>query len=72
MKKNIGRFDQILRMGIGLGLIYIGFIDTSFIDDPLSSNIIGGFGALNIFVALLRSCPLYSLTGISTCQEKTK
>jgi Inner membrane protein YgaP-like, transmembrane domain len=64
--KNIGRFDQILRIGISLSLIYIGLIDEQIIPDPLSSYIIGGIGVLNLIIALVRFCPLYVATGINT------
>lgn len=70
MKKNIGRLDQVLRMGISLILIYIGFIDEAFISDSLSSNIIGGGGVVFFVVALVRTCPLYAITGINTCHTK--
>jgi len=69
MSKNIGRLDQILRIGISLGLIYIGLINEEFIQDPLSSYIIGTLGVLNLVIALVRYCPLYSLTKINTCHR---
>lgn len=72
MKKNVGRLDQILRIGISLFLIYIGFINETFINDSLSSNIFGIIGVLNLIVALTRLCPLYIVTGINTCQTKTQ
>lgn len=72
MKRNVGRLDQILRVGISLVLIYIGFIDKEFITDPLSSSIIGIVGVLSLVVALLRFCPLYVVTGISTCNRKNQ
>ncbi len=70
MKTNVGRLDQILRIGISLILIYIGFIDEEIIYDSLSSNIIGTIGILNMVVAVARSCPLYTVAGISTCHTK--
>ena len=72
MKINVGRLDQILRIGISLVLIYIGFIDTGFIQDSLSSYLVGAVGLLNMLVALVRSCPLYSLAGINTCQTNNQ
>ena len=72
MTKNIGRFDQILRIGLSLGLIYAGFIDEEFINDSFSSNIIGVIGVLSLIVALSRFCPLYVITGINTCHQKDK
>ena len=70
MKTNVGRLDQILRAGISLILVYIGFIDKTFINDPLSSNIIGIIGILNLIVAIVRYCPLYVVAGINTCPAK--
>jgi len=72
MKTNVGRLDQVLRVGISLILIYVGFIDSSLIVDSLSSNIIGTIGALNLIVALSRFCPLYVIAGINTCQTDKK
>jgi len=70
MIKNIGRFDQVLRLGISMGLVYIGLIDEQFIKDPLSSYIIGTVGVVNVIIALVRFCPLYVITGISTCSHR--
>ena len=70
MKKNIGRLDQILRIGISMVLIYLGFIDKEVISDALSANIIGTIGVLNLIVATVRFCPLYIVAGINTCQKK--
>jgi len=72
MKINVGRLDQFLRISISLILIYIGFIDDNIIHDPLSSNILGTIGVLFIIVALVRFCPLYTLTGINTCHKKSQ
>lgn len=67
MKINIGRLDQAIRITISFVLIYIGFIDEDIISDPLSSNIIGYFGAIMMFIAVVRLCPLYTIVGINTC-----
>ncbi len=71
MTKNIGRFDQVLRVGISLGLVYVGLIDESFIQDPLSSYIIGAIGVVNIVIAIARFCPLYVVAHINTCPHKS-
>lgn len=63
---NVGRFDQILRIGIGALLIWVGFVDTDVIGDRLIATLVGLFGALNLIAALLRVCPVYTLTGINT------
>jgi len=70
MHKNVGRLDQILRIGIGISLIYAGFINESIINDTLSSYIVGGLGLMNIIVALIRHCPFYTMIGLNTCPLK--
>jgi len=63
---NVGRLDQILRIGIGLVLVWIGFVDRSLIGEPVIAGAVGLFGLLNILAALVRVCPFYNLTGINT------
>ncbi len=66
-KKNIGRLDQFLRMGISAGMIYAGAF---LIEDPFSAWFLGALGVGNFIVALVRYCPLYAVTGIDTLQER--
>lgn len=66
--KNIGRIDQILRLGVSAILIYISLIDTGFIADPFASGVVAFIGMGNLIVALARICPFYSLVGINTCK----
>ena len=68
LERNVGRLDQLLRIGIGAVLIYISLIDTSLIEDPLSSGILAFIGIGNLVVGLIRICPLYPLVGINTCR----
>lgn len=63
---NVGRLDQILRIGIGLALMWIGFIDDALITDRLIATLVGLFGLLNLVAALFRVCPFYTLAGINT------
>lgn len=63
---NVGRLDQILRIGIGLVLIWVGFIDDSLIGDRLIAALIGIFGVLNTLAAVVRVCPVYTVAGINT------
>ncbi len=72
MTKNIGRFDQILRIGISMGLIYAIFTNEHLIDDSFSSSIIFTIAILNLIIALIRFCPLYALTGICTAHPEAK
>ena len=63
---NVGRFDQILRIGIGAVLIWAGFIDTDLIGDRFVGALVGIFGLLNMIAAVIRVCPVYTIAGINT------
>ena len=69
-RRNIGRLDQIIRTGISLLLIYIGFIEISILDDALSSMILGIIGCVSLLFAIIGICPLYSACGINTCSQQ--
>lgn len=59
MKTNVGGIDRLLRIVIGVALIALAITGT-----------IGAWGWIGIVplaTGLFRSCPLYSLFGISTC-----
>ncbi|MDH3883438.1 MAG: DUF2892 domain-containing protein [Desulfobacterales bacterium] len=65
-KRNLSRLDQVLRIGVGLVLVYIGFIDTSLIGDTYLAIAAGVFGTINVVVGTGGYCPLYRVAGIST------
>ncbi len=64
MKINIGTIDRVIRIVLGLGLLSLLFILEG------SARYIGLVGIVPLLTAAMRSCPLYSLTGISSCPEK--
>ncbi|MBC8184377.1 DUF2892 domain-containing protein [candidate division KSB1 bacterium] len=61
MKKNIGIFDKVFRIIIGLAILILGIIYNSWL---------GLIGLVPIVTALLGRCPAYSPFGISTCKAK--
>ena len=67
--RNAGKLDRSLRVIMSIVLIYFGFIDTSFISQPLLATLIGIFGVSNILTAATGVCPLYTVAGISTCDS---
>ena len=69
-KRNLHNVDRLARLLIGLGCLYVGFIDTSIIGYILVSTIVGIFGIVNLFAAAFSYCPVYGLTGISTYRCK--
>ena len=64
MARNIGSFDRILRIIVGVVLIAyaipLGFPHTGW-------NWTGWIGVVPLLTALVGSCPLYSMLGVSTC-----
>lgn len=70
--RNIGMFDGILRGGIGLAMIYFGFFGQFLITDHIARLILGGMGVGMLFIVIIGYCPLYSLIGFSTHNNKTK
>ncbi|MEJ2360411.1 MAG: DUF2892 domain-containing protein [Gammaproteobacteria bacterium] len=71
-KRNLHTLDRIVRLVLGLGCIYIGFIDRSIIGNALAAFLVGLFGVINLFAAFFSYCPIYGLTGISTCRSKER
>lgn len=69
-ERNLSRLDQFLRVGVGLILVYIGFIDTTLIGDNYLAILAGVFGIVNVLAGAGGYCPLYKLVGISTCSSR--
>ena len=64
MTTNVGAIDRVLRVIIGIVLIAfaLGFIATGW---PYAW--LGWIGVIPLLTALVGSCPLYSIVGLSTC-----
>jgi Protein of unknown function (DUF2892) len=67
MSTNIGVFDRLARIVIGILLVAyaipIGFSQTGW-------NWVGWIGVVPLLTAVFGICPLYSVLGISTCPLK--
>ena len=61
-KTNVGNVDRILRIVVGLVLIALVFVGPQ---TPW-----GWLGLIPLATGLLRTCPAYSLLGVSTCPAK--
>lgn len=61
-KTNVGSMDRIGRIVLGIVLIALVFVG------PKTAW--GWIGIIPLATGLLRTCPLYSLLGISTCSTK--
>lgn len=71
-KRNLHTLDRIVRLVIGVGCFYLGFVDLSIIGNAIASTLVGIFGIINLFAGIFAYCPVYGLTGISTyrCEER--
>jgi hypothetical protein len=70
MAKNLHPLDRILR-GI-IGVLVIGFVlfNDGYLEEPILEILLIIFGALNLISLISSWCPVYQLTGVSTCKEK--
>ena len=66
MARNIGSFDRMLRIIVGVVLIAYA-IPLEF--PHTGWNWTGWIGVVPLLTALVGSCPLYSMLGVSTCSR---
>ncbi len=66
MSANVGIIDRIVRIVLGLALIAFAL---GFIAPATGFNWIGRIGVIPLVTALVGSCPLYSVIGLSTRAE---
>ncbi|MDP4530412.1 DUF2892 domain-containing protein [Alkalimonas delamerensis] len=62
MKTNVGGLDKTLRLIVGIVLIALAA--TGVI------GVWGWIGVVPLLTGLFKTCPAYSLLGISTCKSK--
>lgn len=63
MKCNIGRTEQIIRITIGMVIVFIGLY---------FRNWWGIIGLIPIATGLIRYCPISHILGVSTCKSNSK
>ncbi len=71
IKRNLHSIDILIRALTGVALVYIGFIDTTYVDNDVVRWLLGVFGIINLIAAGMRSCPIYALAGFSTFRNNT-
>ncbi len=64
-KKNMGTADRVIRLVIGVALLA-----AFFLYPDASWRYFALIGIVPIATALMSSCPLYSMFGLSTCPVK--
>ncbi|HOZ39544.1 MAG: DUF2892 domain-containing protein [Flavobacteriales bacterium] len=67
MKTNVGSIDKMVR--IALAVVFAILYFTGTVTGTLGIVLLV-LGAVFLFTALMGSCPLYSIFGISTCPVK--
>ena len=67
MPVNIGTVDQYVRIVLGLALIAFAFQDGLAIQ---GWHWAGLLGVVPLATAFLKSCPLYTVLGISSCPAR--
>lgn len=67
MSMNIGKIDQYVRIVLELALVAFAFQD----GPPIQGwHWFGLMGFVLLLTAFFRSCPAYSLLGMSTCERR--
>ncbi|MDE2562170.1 MAG: DUF2892 domain-containing protein [Sphingomonadales bacterium] len=66
-KTNVGSMDRIARIVVGIVLIALVFVGDKV---GLAIGSWGWIGIVPLATGLLRTCPLYSVFGLSTCPMK--
>jgi hypothetical protein len=64
MKVNVGGFDRVLRIVVGLVLIALAATGTV--------GLWGWIGVVPLLTGLFRFCPAYSLFGMNTCPMNSR
>jgi membrane protein YdbS with pleckstrin-like domain len=69
MSVNVGTFDRVLRLVVGLLLAIAPFAtDIALFQGTVPMAISVAIGAVLVLTALVRVCPLYALLGMKTCR----
>jgi len=66
MPSNVGGFDRIARIVVGLALIAFALLAPA----TISWKWIGWIGVVPLLTALVGFCPAYTLLGLNTCPMK--
>ena len=71
MKKNVGNIDKMVRL-IVAAVIGILFLTGNLLISSTLGIILAVLAVIFVLTSLVGTCPIYSLTGLSTCPVKEK
>ena len=66
MQDNVGNLDRAVRMIVGAALVAFAVFGPA----DISWKGLGYIGFFVIVTGLIRTCPLYSVLGLSTCPRR--
>ncbi|MFT7058865.1 MAG: hypothetical protein ACJASV_001370 [Pseudorhodobacter sp.] len=66
LKTNVGTIDRLLRIALGIALLVAFFMSNGM----GYSWLFALFGAVALLTGLLKTCPAYTVLGVSTCTMK--
>jgi len=69
LKKNMGLIDRLIRIAVGILLIYLGAINADIIMNTVVRYCLVGFGVINVATSIIAICPMYKLIDISTAKK---
>jgi Protein of unknown function (DUF2892) len=69
MPMNVGKVDQYVRIVLGLALVAFAFQNGLSIE---GWHWLGLVGFVLLLTAFFRTCPAYSIFGISTCEPSSR
>jgi len=70
MTVNVGKIDRIIRMLLGLVLLYLAFLNgLPAFDAVLLKYAAAAVGLVMLIVATTRICPVYTILGFTTCRN---
>lgn len=70
MKRNVGNLDRVIRMVLGIILLYLAFFQADILSSSTLYYFVVIFGIVNVVTAAFGMCPLYALAAISTYRPK--
>ena len=65
MTRNVGGLDRVVRVIVGLALLWYALLAPA-----TGYNWVGWLGIVPLITAFVGMCPLYNLIGVNTCAAK--
>lgn len=70
MKRNLGNLDRVIRMVLGIVLLYLAFFHADWFSSDIAYFAVVIFGLINVITSAIAFCPLYAMANIG--QDKAE